>query len=90
MQATRYPLTSVALVATMIALAAHCARAADRPASAADQERQLISVLQSDAPKAEKAITCKRLVIHGTAEAVPPLTSTISGRSSFVACRLAV
>ncbi len=78
MQATRYPLTSVVLAATIIALAAHSARAADRPASTADQERQLISVLQSDAPKAEKAITCKRLVIHGTAEAVPPLAALLS------------
>ncbi|MDD4269696.1 MAG: PBS lyase [Pirellulaceae bacterium] len=77
MQTTRYPLTSVALVAAIIALAAHSARAADRPGNAADQERQLIGVLQSDAPKADKAITCKRLVIHGTAAAVPPLAALL-------------
>ena len=39
------------------------ARAADAPA--ADRQRQLIRILQSDAPPQEKAITCKRLAIYG-------------------------
>ncbi len=34
----------------------------------------LAAVLQSDAPKAEKAITCKRLAVWGNEDAVPALT----------------
>jgi len=40
-------------------------------------ERQAISVLLSDAPPAEKAITCKRLAIYGTREAVPALAALL-------------
>jgi HEAT repeat protein len=47
--------------------------AADNPDAAAEMQRQLISVLESDAPKADQAITCKRLAIYGTGEAVPAL-----------------
>ncbi len=46
------------------------------PAQAADQkEQQLIAVLTSDAPKAQKAITCKQLAIYGTKDAVPALAT---------------
>jgi len=38
-----------------------------------ERELKLIGVLQSDAPPAEKAITCKRLAVYGTQEAVPAL-----------------
>lgn len=40
-------------------------------------EARLIAVLKSDAPKAEKAITCKRLVIFGSKEAVPALATLL-------------
>ena len=53
-------------------LAVSQTRAADAE-SAADKQRWLLSILQSDAPPAEKAITCKRLVVCGTKEAVPVL-----------------
>ncbi len=49
------------------------ANAADADASAKEQERALIQVLQSDAPPGDKAITCKKLAIYGTGEAVPAL-----------------
>jgi HEAT repeat protein len=42
-------------------------------AAAPYTEAGLIAVLQSDAPKAEKAITCKRLAIYGSKTAVPVL-----------------
>jgi HEAT repeat protein len=47
--------------------------AEDAAGSAKDQERALIQVLQSDAPPDQKAITCKKLAIYGTDEAVPAL-----------------
>lgn len=48
------------------------------PASATDRERQLIAVLQSTNPPAEKAITCKKLAVCGTSEAVPALAPLLS------------
>jgi len=36
-------------------------------------EAPLIEILQSDSPSAEKAITCKRLAVFGSAESVPAL-----------------
>ncbi|HWX20644.1 MAG TPA: HEAT repeat domain-containing protein [Candidatus Binatia bacterium] len=41
--------------------------------SNAGKERALIKVLQSDAAPEEKAITCKKLAIYGTRNAVPAL-----------------
>jgi hypothetical protein len=38
-----------------------------------EREAKLIAVLRSDAPPAEKAITCKRLAVYGTKDAVPAL-----------------
>ncbi|MBK9137923.1 MAG: HEAT repeat domain-containing protein [Verrucomicrobia bacterium] len=52
-------------------------RAADG-LSRAERERQLISVLQSDAAPSEKAITCKRLAIYGSRDAVPALAPLLA------------
>lgn len=41
-------------------------------------EAELIAVLASDAPKAEKAITCKHLAVHGTSAAVPELIKLLA------------
>ncbi|MCE9556966.1 MAG: PBS lyase [Planctomycetes bacterium] len=46
------------------------ARAADKPSA---EEDKLIAILQSGAPQAEKAITCKKLAIHGSKAAAPSL-----------------
>jgi HEAT repeat protein len=51
---------------------------AESQAVPSDKELQLISVLQSDAPAAEKAITCKRLAVYGTQEAVPALAPLLA------------
>ncbi len=63
--------TLVALICALAALAARPAPAAD------DTEAALIDVLQSNAPAAEKAITCKRLVTVGTKECVPALAALL-------------
>ena len=48
-------------------------------AQAADpKEQDLITVLKSDAPKSEKAITCKQLAIYGTEQAVPALAPLLA------------
>ncbi|HNQ88280.1 MAG TPA: HEAT repeat domain-containing protein [Verrucomicrobiota bacterium] len=52
--------------------------AAADSASPTDRERQLIAVLQSNDPPAEKAITCKKLAVCGTSQAVPALAPLLS------------
>jgi len=72
MSGNRYFAWCVALVAAVAFLAV------DGQAVPSDKELQLISVLQSNAPAAEKAITCKKLAIYGTQEAVPALASLLA------------
>ena len=48
--------------------------------SAADKQRRLIAVLQSDAPPQDKAIPCKQLAIYGDKEAVPALAPLLERR----------
>lgn len=53
-----------------------------RPLHAQEQaagvdEQELIQILESDAPKADKAITCKKLAIYGSGEAVPALAKLL-------------
>jgi len=64
------------LASAAVTLAVLPSWAADAPATA-EAERQLISVLESNAPAAEKAITCKRLVTVGTKDAVPALAALL-------------
>lgn len=70
----------VALVlgATFLMAADRNAGAAENQDSPKDRELKLISVLQSDAPAAEKAITCKRLSVYGTQEAVPAIAPLLA------------
>jgi hypothetical protein len=57
----------------LIAIATPAASVGQDRVVASARERDLIAVLQSDAPKAEKAITCKHLAIYGSEKAVPVL-----------------
>ena len=68
---TRHFAMCAALVAAVVTTTIGSARAAD------EKERQLIGVLQSDSPRAEKAITCKGLAIYGTKDAVPELAKLL-------------
>ena len=70
---TRYSTLLIAVLG--VALACHAAQAA--PPSDAD-ESELIELLQSDAPKADKAITCKKLAVVGSKKAVPALSPYLS------------
>ena len=55
-----------------------------------DRELKLISVLRSDAPPAEKAITCKRLAVYGSAEAVPALAPLLLDKELSSWARIAL
>jgi len=63
--------------------------AQDRPAANVKQ-RDLIAVLQSDAPKSEKAITCKRLAIYGTEQCVPALAPLLADKELASWARIAL
>jgi HEAT repeat protein len=86
----RYPTIVVALISAAVALTALPARAADNANAATETERQLISVLESTAPSAEKAITCKRLVVHGTKDAVPALSALLPDKELSSWARIAL
>ncbi len=42
------------------------------------REKELLAVLRSDTPPADKAIACKQLAIYGSSEAVPDLAKLLS------------
>ena len=69
--------------AAMIALglivggAIHAADQAATPAPA-DKEAELLGILTSDAPPADKALACKNLTVHGTSKSVSELAKLLS------------
>lgn len=65
------------LFAAMALIAGFGDRSAAQTISA-EKERELIDLLRSDAPPAEKALACKRLAIDGSSEAVPELAKLLS------------
>ncbi len=50
---------------------------ADGPSTSPEKENELLAVLRSDAPNADKAITCKQLAIYGSAAAVQDLAKLL-------------
>ena len=58
--------------------------------AADEKESDLIAVLQSDAPKSEKAVTCKRLAIYGSEQAVPALAPLLADRELASWARIAL
>jgi HEAT repeat protein len=58
--------------------------------SSKEQEAKLIGVLQSDAPRAEKAITCKRLAIYGSKDAVPAIAPLLADQELSSWARIAL
>ena len=68
---------------------ANPARAA-APSDSAEKERSLIAVLQSNASPDEKAITCKKLAVYGSAEAVPALAPLLQNEQLASWARIAL
>jgi len=76
LQPTTLLMSAVAVAA--LAAGCACAVAADDAQSASERQQPLIEVLLSDAPKAEKAITCKKLTLCGDKDAVPALVPLLA------------
>ena len=91
MHMTRYLSHCVALAAVVIVAATNSARAADDTNDAQTKERQLIAVLEStDSPTAEKAITCKKLAVFGSKDAVPALAPLLNDAELISWARIAL
>ena len=54
------------------------------------KESDLIAVLQSDAPKSEKAITCKKLAIYGSEQSVPAIAPLLADKELSSWARIAL
>ena len=61
-------------VLAILCILAPAARAAD---ARSDKEKAAIAVLRGAAPEADKALACKQLAIHGSADAVPDLAKLL-------------
>lgn len=85
---TRY-LTTTLAAAALLALAS-ITFAQDLKAAAAEKERELIAIITSDKPAAEKAIPCKHLAIYGTKEAVPALAALLGDKELSSWARIAL
>ncbi len=68
-------ITHVTVLLTVISVVAATTTHADD--ATASQEAELLAVLRSDAPASEKAITCKKLAIHGSSESVSELAKLL-------------
>ncbi len=66
-----------AMLAALTVLIPLSVGAADDAGTPAQRQQQLIAVLRSDAPAADKAIACKNLAIYGSSEAVPELAKLL-------------
>jgi HEAT repeat protein len=81
----------VALLVAVLTLAtSQIGAAAVGNQSSKEKESQLIAVLRSDAAPAEKAITCKRLSVYGTSEAVPALAPLLLDKELSSWARIAL
>ena len=65
-------------LAAMLAAVATPARAADDIKASSEKEQELLAILRSEAPGADKAIACKQLAIYGSDAAVPDLAKLLS------------
>ncbi len=76
-QFIRFTRAAVCLAA-MLAVAATSARAAEDIKAPSEKEQELLAILRSEAPAADKAMACKHLAIHGSDAAVPDLAKLLS------------
>ncbi len=87
---THWRTAALAVVLATITFSAFPVRAAEDAKPATQKEKELIAVLQSNSPAAEKAITCKRLAIYGSQEAVPALAPLLADESLASWARIAL
>ncbi len=80
----------IASTLSWLVFAQAVAAAADNQGTTREKEQALIRVLQSDAPPAQKAITCKQLAIYGAKDAVPALAALLPDKDLASWARIAL
>lgn len=85
---TNKPVFSAFLVLSAAVLLSAAALADD--AAPSEREQELIALLRSDAPAAERAVACKHLAVHGTAAAVPELAGLLGDEQLASWARIAL
>ena len=70
MNCFRSPLAAALSVAAILSLT-------PPTASLAEEEQPLVDLLKSDAPKSDKAITCKKLALWGYGKSIPALAALL-------------
>jgi len=78
---------AASLLAVAVCLSAPTVRAAD---GKNDKEKAALAVLRGDAPEADKALACKQLAIHGSADAVPDLAKLLGNEKLASWARIAL
>jgi HEAT repeat protein len=89
MHTTRRFSSFVAFLAALTAASAS-AWAADSQNASPEKERDLIALLRSEAPKAEKAVACKHLAIYGSSQSVPELAPLLADEQLASWARIAL
>ncbi len=77
MHTSRTLASTIVLLATLLIPNVHSLFSADDPNLSAAKEQELLAILRSDAPNADKALTCKKLAVHGSAAAVGDLAKLL-------------
>lgn len=82
---------AAAFVAAVVVFTNVAVRAAEEADAAKEREQQLIAVLESaDSSKPDKAITCKKLAVFGSADAVPALAPLLEDEELISWARIAL
>ncbi len=90
MHKTRQFTPSVVFLATCFMLATTPVWAGDGPKASPEKEGELIAVLRSDGPAADKAMACKHLAVYGSQEAVPDLAKLLTDEKLASWARIAL
>ena len=77
MNIPRHVIRVISILALVLAATFASVQAFDGPAAAPEKEQELLTVLRSDAPNADKAIACKNLAIYGSGAAVEDLAKLL-------------
>jgi HEAT repeat protein len=81
---------TIAAAISWLAFTQSSAAAADDKGTAREKQQALIAVLTSNAPPSEKAITCKKLAVYGTKDAVPALAALLPDKDLSSWARIAL
>lgn len=65
-------------------------QAAEGQTASPEKEAELLAILRSDAPQADKALACKHLSVYGSSEAVPVLARLLSDEQLSSWARIAL